>query len=166
MSYNDLTKGRYSAHDMEYHVTAITHTRTAFFLDPNIANSFCQTLQSLIAEQHLSTLCWVLMPDHFHLLLRIQEKQNLAATVQLIKGRSARSCNRVMQRLGKLWQRGFYEHTLRKEEDRLAIAKLYRRKPIASQTDAKRRRLSLLGQHLAESVIQSQHPNVSLRGPT
>ena len=133
MSYNDLTKGRYSGLGMEYHITATTHARTAFFLDTNVANGFCQTLQSLISEQHLAALCWVLMPDHFHLLLRIQEKQDLAATVQLIKGRSARHCNRVMQRRGKLWQRGFYEHTLRAEEDRLAIARYIVGNPLRAK---------------------------------
>ena len=114
MSYNDLTKGRYSALGMEYHISATTHARTTLFLDSNVANGFYQSLQSLISEQHLAALCWVLMPDHFHPLLRIKEKQDLAATVQLIKGRTARNCNRVIQRRGKFWQRGFYEHTLRK----------------------------------------------------
>lgn len=115
---------------MEYHITTSTHGRTGFFRDPQVAYSFCRCLHSLASEGRIQPLCWVLMPDHFHVLLRLEHAHNLSDTLRTLKGRSARDCNAVMQRSGPVWQRGYFDRALRQTDDRLAIARYIVANPL------------------------------------
>jgi REP element-mobilizing transposase RayT len=108
MSYNDLTKGRYSQAGQEYHITFTTQGRTLYFTQFNAAHLFCQTLQQLQYENKIHPICWVLMPDHIHLLLQLQDGENLRKTLQHLKGRSAHTINKASERSGPLWQKNFF----------------------------------------------------------
>jgi len=55
------------------------------------------------------------MPDHVHLLVSSRGGVDLVTFVQRFKGKSTRIFWELGGR-GKLWQRGFYDHVLRKEE--------------------------------------------------
>jgi len=56
------------------------------------------------------------MPDHVHLLLCPEEGKDPMKFVQRYKGKTTRAYWKV-SRQAKLWQRGFYDHILRGEED-------------------------------------------------
>ena len=47
-----------------------------------------------------------------------------------IKGASARALNDRLGRHGALWQPGFYDHALRKDEDRLGTARYIVANPL------------------------------------
>ena len=130
MSYNDLTKGRYSQAGQEYHVTFTTQGRSPYFAQLNAAHLFCQTLHQLHHENKLHPTCWVLMPDHVHLLLQLQDGENLRDALQHLKGRSAHTINKACKRRGPLWQKSFFDRALRRDEDRLAIARYIVANPL------------------------------------
>lgn len=69
------------------------------------------------------------MPDHVHLLLRSEEGRDPIRFVQAYKGKSTRTYWEVGGR-GKLWQRGFYDHILRQEEDVRQVARYILENPI------------------------------------
>ena len=50
--------------------------------------------------------------------------------MQRIKGRSAISINRVLGNQGQLWQKGFHDRAIRKEEDLQAIARYVVANPL------------------------------------
>ena len=50
--------------------------------------------------------------------------------VNRLKSASAREANRKLGRTGALWQKGFYDHGLRSEEDVVAIARYIVANPI------------------------------------
>ena len=50
--------------------------------------------------------------------------------MQRIKGRSAISINRVFGNQGQLWQKGFHDRAIRKEEDLQAIARYVVANPL------------------------------------
>lgn len=50
--------------------------------------------------------------------------------MQRIKGRSAISINRVLGSQGQLWQKGFHDRAIRKEEDLQAIARYVVANPL------------------------------------
>ena len=57
------------------------------------------------------------MPDHVHLLMELAENSTLSGAVQSVKSVSAhRLCNHL-KRNGKIWQSGFHDHALRRNED-------------------------------------------------
>ena len=61
-------------------------------------------------QGYAHTLCYALMPDHLHWLMRL-EKSSLPAAVRLLKGRSARAIGQPV------WQANFHDHALRSEEN-------------------------------------------------
>lgn len=63
------------------------------------------------------------MPDHFHLLMQLQ-RGSISKLVGRMKSLSARSVGRA------IWQDGFHDHALRREEDVLGIARYILANPL------------------------------------
>jgi putative transposase len=72
----------------------------------------------------------VLMPDHAHWLIQLGDKRSLSMTVNHIKSASARMSNRSLNRQGPLWDRAFYDHLLRADEDLRQAARYIIANPI------------------------------------
>lgn len=70
------------------------------------------------------------MPDHLHLLLRVELGQQLSTVVKGLKGETAQTINRMLGRRGPIWQRGFHDRALRHDDDRLAIARYIVSNPL------------------------------------
>ncbi len=70
------------------------------------------------------SLCFVVMPDHFHWLLVLSNKHSLSQTVGMLKSQTARAIGQ------SIWQRGFHDHALRQEEDALQIARYIVANPL------------------------------------
>lgn len=130
MPYNALRKGRYSEPGHEYLVTTVTHQRRPVFSHLAPARLFVHELRSLESEHHCTWLAWVLMPDHFHGLLSLGSAADLSKTIKHLKARSARSAQRYRGITGTLWQPGFHDRALRKEEQRIAIARYIVANPL------------------------------------
>lgn len=123
MAYTDLRKGRYSEHQRIYLVTTVTRERFPFFNDVGIGRQVVHQLMLLEQEGRTETLCFVVMPDHLHWLVRLQAGA-LAEAVQRLKGRSAR-------RVGcPLWQANYHDHALRRDEDIQDIARYIVANPL------------------------------------
>lgn len=58
---------------------------------------------------------WVVMPNHFHVLIEPAEKQTLGEIVRHWKGGSAFDINRRLKRQGSLWQQEPFDHIVRSE---------------------------------------------------
>ena len=130
MVYTDLRKGRCSAPGHEYLVTAVTHHRDPVFADFHCSRALVQVLRETAAHGMAEWLAWVVMPDHFHALLRLGPRADLASVMHLVKGRSARQINLAFKRTQRLWQPGFHDRALRAEEDRLAAARYIVANPL------------------------------------
>jgi putative transposase len=97
-----------------YFVTSDTWERRALFQVEAWARLFFKTLLAHRGESYLLHE-FVLMPDHFHLL--ITPVMALERAVQLIKGGFS---FRVKEELGsnaEIWRRGFADHRIRDVED-------------------------------------------------
>jgi REP element-mobilizing transposase RayT len=75
-------------------------------------------------------LAWVLMSDHVHWLIQLGELDKLETVVNRLKSASAREANSKSGRTGGLWQRAFYDHALRMEEDAVSTARYIIGNPI------------------------------------
>ncbi len=81
-------------------------------------------------QPHTETLAFVLMPDHVHWLIRLTGMVRLSMAVKEVKGGSARRINRSLERTGRVWQPGYHDHALRREEDMRAIARYIIANPV------------------------------------
>jgi REP element-mobilizing transposase RayT len=60
---------------------------------------------------------WCLMPNHVHVLFRLLGEQDLASVAHSWKSYSAKKVNRLLGRSGEFWQREYYDHLIRSEEE-------------------------------------------------
>ena len=97
-----------------YFVTSDTWERRALFNVESWARLFFKTLLSHRGESyHLHE--FVLMPDHFHLL--ITPLNALEKAIQLIKGGFSFQAKNELGSNMEIWRRGFADHRIRDDED-------------------------------------------------
>jgi len=121
-----LRLGRYSEAGRLYLVTTVTRQRRPVFQSLPAARCLIQTLRREQNRGRADTLAFVVMPDHLHWLLELKGAAALSSVVQAVKSVTA-------HRLGGLvWQPGFHDHALRREEDIAQIARYVVANPLRS----------------------------------
>jgi REP element-mobilizing transposase RayT len=128
----DLRKGRFSEPGRTYLITTVVHNRRPLFADWAIGRLLVDELRATENFGLVQSLAWVVMPDHLHWLITLQSG-NLPALVQRIKGRSAIAINRSLGSQGKIWQKGFHDHALRKDEDVQTVARYIVANPLRAE---------------------------------
>ena len=102
-----------------FSITIGTHQRYPWFrLYPALADSGVHLLGDLGASRETALYCWCIMPDHIHFLL---QDRDIVDFVRLFKGRMTPKALSI-EPGRRLWQRGFYDHALRKAESLEAVA--------------------------------------------
>ncbi|MGH7867595.1 MAG: REP-associated tyrosine transposase [Candidatus Dormibacteraceae bacterium] len=138
-----MTRPRYFAPGESQFITASTYRRVPLFRSPRFCREFVAALQSVRSELKFQLVGWVLMPDHFHLLIWPEAAQSTSKIVQQLKQRPAariletlrsnqanRWCAQMLVRLRlpstvhdhveyRLWQRRFYPFGIHTEKKRV-----------------------------------------------
>ena len=113
-----LRRGRFTCPGFAYLVTTATFEHRPLFASFERGCSVARALDFSYRENTLQSLAWVVMPDHLHWLLTVGEKKTISELMRSFKTCVARSLNRHDESPGrKVWQSGFYDHALRREED-------------------------------------------------
>ncbi|HET9179046.1 MAG TPA: transposase [Terriglobia bacterium] len=132
----------YGNNDLHY-LTTSTYRRTPVFNSERFKREFVATLAELRIELGFRLLGYVLMPEHFHLLLWPSDGANPSQIMQRLKGRTARSilktlrqerrhawCARMLARFSlpltvhdeascRVWQRRFYDMNIWTEKKQM-----------------------------------------------
>ena len=88
----------------------------------------CHLRNPPVAEAMLDALChfdqrryrlfaWCVMPNHVHVVAGLFPGETLAAVVHSWKSLSAKEANRILGTHGIFWQREYYDHLIRGEEE-------------------------------------------------
>lgn len=72
-------------------------------------NLFVQTLRDYRAAQKFRLHAFVVMPDHFHLLVTVGSDMTIERAVQLVKGGFAFRAGKELGLKAPIWQKGFSE---------------------------------------------------------
>ena len=114
----DLRKGRVSISGQIYLITTVTHQRQTIFTDFINARLLIQSLRYAEQAQQLTSLSFVVMPDHLHWLLSLKKRVSLSQVIANIKRRTSYRINRNNHLTGApLWQPGFHDYALRSEDE-------------------------------------------------
>jgi putative transposase len=114
-----------------YHVTTATVDRWPTFYELAAARVVARCVNSAVLLGDAKTLCWMLMPDHLHWLLRLGDEHELATIVRRVKGASAIQINRLVRRPGgAVWAPSFHDHAMRREEDLVTTAQYIVANPV------------------------------------
>jgi len=89
-----------------YHITSRGNERRAIFRDDRDRLHWCETVGRMVEQFHVAVHAYVLMGNHYHLLLELQEL-NLSEALQWLNVSYAAWFNRRHQRVGHLFQGRF-----------------------------------------------------------
>ena len=119
-----LRRGRYSEQNRIYLLTANTLHRQPIFLNWRVGRRVVEQFKRAQEQGLATSLAWVVMPDHVHWLVQLKDGARLGDLVRRLKAR-------VTMVLGApVWQRGFHDHALRKEEDVAGTARYVVANPV------------------------------------
>jgi len=111
-----LRKARVSEQGRIYLLTAVTHQRQPVFADWRLGRLLVNQLRCADESTSITSMAWVVMPDHLHWLFELNNG-TLAELMCRLKSRSSRSINRVRGVQDRVWQRGYHDRALRRDED-------------------------------------------------
>ena len=113
----DLRKGRHSIAGQIYLVTTVTHRRQPLFENLYAGRQIMKALRACDSKGSTTTLAFVVMPDHLHWLFALGSYEALSQVVANLKRRAAWRINEMTGSTGSpVWQRGFHDRAMRREE--------------------------------------------------
>jgi REP element-mobilizing transposase RayT len=110
-----LDRNAYEIPSQIFSITVCTSNRRRIFENDHHAKPVVSALKTGVFGNNTERFAYCLMPDHLHLLVA-PRNGNLA---DLINGWKRFTGNRFRKEGldGPFWQRGFYDHAVRREED-------------------------------------------------
>ncbi|MCK5126083.1 MAG: transposase [candidate division Zixibacteria bacterium] len=153
---NIRLKGYDYSQDGAYFITLCTHKRIPLFgkirnekveLNKNgmIVRDSWLEMQSFYPSIQLDE--FVIMPNHFHAVLFLvgvdsvdpedtTSKPNIGSIIAHFKNLCTRRINRIHNTVGvKRWQRNYYEHVIRNEDELLKVREYIQNNPLKWQLD-------------------------------
>ncbi len=130
LGYESLRTGRRSLGGQLYLLTTVTWQRRPYFANTRMAQTAMETFAESTFWLPNQCLCWVLMPDHWHGLICLDDGQDLSRAAQHFKGASARQINARLGRCGRVWAKGFHDHALRRDEAIAQVARYILANPL------------------------------------
>jgi putative transposase len=113
-----------------FFVTSVTWQRRPLFRTEPIARLFLDTLARYRNQGRFLIHEFVLMPDHFHLLLAPAPDISLEKALQLLKGGFSFRVKRELGSNAEVWQEGFAEHRVKNADDFERHAVYVRNNPV------------------------------------
>ncbi|KPG85347.1 REP-associated tyrosine transposase [Pseudomonas sp. RIT-PI-o] len=111
-----LRRGRCSEPGRAYLITVVVYQRRPIFTEWRIGRLLVAELKRAQDQQWVKSIAWVVMPDHFHWLVQL-ENASLERLMQTVKSRSTLTINRALNRTGAFWQTGYHDRAIRDNED-------------------------------------------------
>jgi len=111
-----------------YFITASTFQRRPLFHKEPMARLFAEVLFYYRDKQNYLLHEFLVMPDHFHLLL--SPTLSLERSLQLIKGGFSYRAKREVEHSGEIWQPSYYDRRVREVEDYRNFKYYIRRNPV------------------------------------
>ena len=128
--HSQLRKGRCSIPNQIYHISTATHDWRPLFGDLTCGRAVVDSLRHEHDAGHVESLAFVIMPDHLHWLFSLSGSRSLPICVNNVKAFSAKRINKIIGRNGKIWQTGYYDRAIRREEDLTGVARYIVANPI------------------------------------
>ena len=126
-----LRRGRFSEPGRVYLLTAVTAGRQPLFFDLPAARAVIACLRHPHDRGQVDSLAFVVMPDHAHWLVRLEGGEPLSRIMGNVKKFSARKVNNLLgEGDGTVWQPGFHDRAIRREEDLEAVARYVVANPL------------------------------------
>jgi REP element-mobilizing transposase RayT len=128
--YNRLRKGRCSISGQVYLLTTVAAGRRPLFADFETARTACRAIHACTRHGSTQCLAWVLMPDHWHGLVELGAGDSLARFMNSLKSRVSKALRKEAIASLPIWQPGYHDRALRRDEDVVAAARYIVANPV------------------------------------
>jgi len=125
MSSPKLRLGRVSLPNNIHSITTVTAGRMPLFSNRKNAEQAIEAFRHCELSGVAHSLAWVVMPDHLHWLLQLQSG-SLGGCLQRLKSRSGRAIGGA----GSIWQSGYHDHAIRRDESLRGVADYLMHNPV------------------------------------
>jgi len=113
----------------QYFLTFCTRGRACVFNDPDVAVMTIEQIRTASASESFEILAYCVMPDHVHLLIEGRTADaDLPRFVKRAKQHSGAAY--ALTHGAPLWQAGYHDHVLRRNEDALDLARYILANPV------------------------------------
>ncbi len=102
-----------------YFIAAVTQDRRPLSAQEANVTLLRATMRRVKVLHPFAMRAYAFMPEHLHLLLFVPENSNISAVMQSIEWNYTRNYKRThgIRASLHLWQRGFWDHVIRDEDD-------------------------------------------------
>ena len=101
-----------------------------YLLNKQVASIVKEAIEKYENELY-QVICYCIMPNHVHIVFTILDAgKSLSDIMKLIKGRSAISINKLLNRKGNLWQAESFDRLIREEKEMYNIVKYVLLNPV------------------------------------
>ena len=111
-----------------YFITACTFQKQQLLQSDRMANLLLDVMFHYRQQQKYLLHEFVIMPDHFHLLLT--PTQTLERAMQLIKGSFSFRAKRELAFNSEIWEKSFYDMRVRDEREYLSFKQYIHQNPV------------------------------------
>ena len=120
----------YSQPYFVYFLTLCAYNKTIYFGNNEISHAILKSLEKYSKSYGYRLIAYCLMPDHLHFI--VQAEENAKDLRDLIRDFKKFTTHTFWQlgMNGKLWQRGYFEHILRKNEDVFKVTEYVLNNPV------------------------------------
>jgi REP element-mobilizing transposase RayT len=115
-----------------YHVINRGSLRHVLFHDAETYRIFLSMLRHFTAQCNITVIAMSLMPNHFHLLVRIEEGGDLSEFMQKLCCRFSNVVNRLLRRSGTIFQGRFLSKRVSSENYLRAVCRYIHLNPVAA----------------------------------
>jgi len=112
-----------------YFITICTEGKKHALTSPAVIKPILMVMYDYALGTGFRITAYCVMPDHMHLLLEAtRETSDLEKFVKIFKQKT--SFQRRRKSGGVLWQKGYYDHVLRNDEDTAEVARYILNNPV------------------------------------
>jgi putative transposase len=100
-----------------YFLTCCLDGRRRLLARPDLAELVTNLYVAQRDRGHIALHGYVIMPDHYHVLLTVGDEVSISNVVRTVHSLSTQAGRRTMEIRGRIWQSRFYDHVVRDEDD-------------------------------------------------
>ena len=119
-----------------YHVYNRGSEKRLIFLEKRDYLKFLKRTQEYFQKYNISILCFCLMPNHFHFLLKQEDTSSIALFMNVLQLAYAKYFNTKYRRVGPLYQGRFKAKIVENDEYLLQLSAYIHRNPLSLIPDS------------------------------
>jgi len=106
---------RYANPGNLYFITCVTHQRKCILNE--YSELLLRAINRVAIKEECEVIAWVLLPDHFHAIINVQGRDisKIMQKIKLVFSAIYRIIHK--NKSGKVWQKRFWDHHIRDQED-------------------------------------------------